>query len=404
MFSDAMMDILEQGVQGYPERLSIATLRDVTWELLKQRHQDAAVRPQVSSPAQTDGDISLVPLFPNCAATRPLHVPNGSGTAARQEEPNPGPSVTPDETPSHCGVAASTERVDKATSGTPCSESGVTEASIRQSLRHRLREAKSSLNSSAAVRDLRKARISMLRLVSAFVCLSLTISVCGALTALHHYPWLWFLIILIFCGGIVGATWHFAVPPGRTLANQWSKIVVHVRIVETSPQCVEVRLWTRLTGSFEANSATAIGSFLTYLEQVLLNEKSSARRIIDDASRSRARLDQATSIAEEWAKKITLAKRAGVEELVAEAQARHRETLVAVEKYRDIWSGDVVHKDKAKMRLRGLNAYVEEIRISSERLSRSVERNDEAAAFGVWDQIITSTRTFLERLQPPPLK
>ena len=67
MFSDALLDVLENGCTSSSDRLSISELGDYVKELLRTRYKDGFVRPEVHSPDQTEGDIAAIPLFPNPA-------------------------------------------------------------------------------------------------------------------------------------------------------------------------------------------------------------------------------------------------------------------------------------------------------------------------------------------------
>src|SRR5262249_35127335 len=65
MFSSVLLDILKDGAPEYPARMSLTQIGDRAKALIVQRFPDEAVRPQVHSPDQGDGDIAGHPLFPN---------------------------------------------------------------------------------------------------------------------------------------------------------------------------------------------------------------------------------------------------------------------------------------------------------------------------------------------------
>lgn len=67
MFSEALLHALKTGHAGEDQWLSISSLAWLIRGYLKERYQDAAVRPEVHSPDQGEGDIGLLPLFPNRA-------------------------------------------------------------------------------------------------------------------------------------------------------------------------------------------------------------------------------------------------------------------------------------------------------------------------------------------------
>src|ERR1700730_9169604 len=62
MLSGALNEILREGLRG--ERLSLSQIHDRTWALIKHRYKTEAVRPELHSPEQLDGDIAKLPLFP----------------------------------------------------------------------------------------------------------------------------------------------------------------------------------------------------------------------------------------------------------------------------------------------------------------------------------------------------
>jgi hypothetical protein len=67
MFSGALLHILRQGYPEDPEKFSLATVGVRTRDLIKERHPSVAVRPEVHSPDQREGDVAILPLFPNPA-------------------------------------------------------------------------------------------------------------------------------------------------------------------------------------------------------------------------------------------------------------------------------------------------------------------------------------------------
>lgn len=70
MFTGALLEVLSTNQPREAERLSLRALGQLTADLIRQRYEDAAVRPEVHSPDQRDGDLADVPLFPNPGVTR----------------------------------------------------------------------------------------------------------------------------------------------------------------------------------------------------------------------------------------------------------------------------------------------------------------------------------------------
>src|SRR5262249_54405572 len=65
MFSWALIDVLRNGGQDLPERLSLADVGERARQLIRERFTDKAVRPEVLSPEQKQGDVAAIQLFPN---------------------------------------------------------------------------------------------------------------------------------------------------------------------------------------------------------------------------------------------------------------------------------------------------------------------------------------------------
>lgn len=70
MFSDALLDVLEHGDPKLDAWFSLRTLQGLTEQAIKSRFGEAAVRPEVHSPYQRQGDLADVSLFPNHASLR----------------------------------------------------------------------------------------------------------------------------------------------------------------------------------------------------------------------------------------------------------------------------------------------------------------------------------------------
>jgi WD40 repeat protein len=70
MFSGVLLGILRDGSRDLPERLSLAQVGELARQLIRERFDDEAVRPEVHSPDQSKGNLAEFPLFPN----RSLHL------------------------------------------------------------------------------------------------------------------------------------------------------------------------------------------------------------------------------------------------------------------------------------------------------------------------------------------
>jgi hypothetical protein len=69
MFSECLLEVLGRGIPSRGERLSLREVANAVTDLVMRKYPEIAVRPEVHSPRQRDGDVADVPLFPN-----PSHV------------------------------------------------------------------------------------------------------------------------------------------------------------------------------------------------------------------------------------------------------------------------------------------------------------------------------------------
>jgi hypothetical protein len=65
MFSGALLSALHHGHGSLGPRLSLSELGDLVKAHIHETYPDTAVRPEVHSPDQREGDVADVPLFPN---------------------------------------------------------------------------------------------------------------------------------------------------------------------------------------------------------------------------------------------------------------------------------------------------------------------------------------------------
>lgn len=86
MFSGALLEILEKGAANAEETLSICDVGELVRSLIKEQFPDDAVRPEVHSPDQGHGDVSVLPLFPNNAKRTQQEAPDTLETLFHQAE------------------------------------------------------------------------------------------------------------------------------------------------------------------------------------------------------------------------------------------------------------------------------------------------------------------------------
>jgi hypothetical protein len=65
MFSECLLEVLERGVPARGERLTLREVGAAVTDLVMRKYPEIAVRPEVHSPRQRDGDVADVPFFPN---------------------------------------------------------------------------------------------------------------------------------------------------------------------------------------------------------------------------------------------------------------------------------------------------------------------------------------------------
>jgi hypothetical protein len=108
MFTGALLDVLMRNQPREEERLSLRVLGRLTADLIRDRFENAAVRPEVHSPDQRDGDLADVPLFPNPPTREPTLREQAAGKSnpAGRSPPDTAllpqmPEVTPRVDPPH---------------------------------------------------------------------------------------------------------------------------------------------------------------------------------------------------------------------------------------------------------------------------------------------------------------
>jgi hypothetical protein len=71
MFTGAFLDILRVGSEHERAKFSLAVAGQLAWSRIKELYPDEAVRPEVHSPDQREGDVADLPIFPNkCVPSR----------------------------------------------------------------------------------------------------------------------------------------------------------------------------------------------------------------------------------------------------------------------------------------------------------------------------------------------
>lgn len=74
MFSGALLMALQRGIGDGSPALSLGQIGDQVWTYIRERYLDQAVRPELHSPDQREGDVATVPLFPNLVGRATLPV------------------------------------------------------------------------------------------------------------------------------------------------------------------------------------------------------------------------------------------------------------------------------------------------------------------------------------------
>ena len=92
VFTGELLRILREGDRAAPDRLSLGDLAELLSDRLKKRFTDV-IRPHVSSPRQKDGQVHVIPLFPNvlAGAARP------PAATAGPDRPDEDRSTPPDD-------------------------------------------------------------------------------------------------------------------------------------------------------------------------------------------------------------------------------------------------------------------------------------------------------------------
>jgi len=71
LFTGAVLEVLQQGVEGYPTHLSFADLRDAAFDRMLAMFGPTAPRPVLHQANASQGDLTRTPAFPNYKTVRP---------------------------------------------------------------------------------------------------------------------------------------------------------------------------------------------------------------------------------------------------------------------------------------------------------------------------------------------
>lgn len=80
MFTGALLRALREGDPMAPRLLSLRDVGGLVEHIIREKYSDDAVRPELHTPEQREGDVSLIPLFPNRAARQGDAVDAVAGT------------------------------------------------------------------------------------------------------------------------------------------------------------------------------------------------------------------------------------------------------------------------------------------------------------------------------------
>ena len=90
VFTGELLRILREGDRAAPDRLSFGDLAELISQRLEKRFTDV-IRPHVSSPRQKDGQVHVIPLFPNvlAGAARPPATTTGPDRTDKDRRSSP---------------------------------------------------------------------------------------------------------------------------------------------------------------------------------------------------------------------------------------------------------------------------------------------------------------------------
>jgi hypothetical protein len=90
MFSECLMDVLEDGIPGKDEALSLSDVAEALQARIRDKFGLQGVRPEIHSPRQRGGDIAKLPLLPNLAYEPPAEkaLPSGLLQALQNSIPD----------------------------------------------------------------------------------------------------------------------------------------------------------------------------------------------------------------------------------------------------------------------------------------------------------------------------
>lgn len=70
MFTGALIEALRHGDKDSPQFLSIQDIYSIIRDLIRNRFEDEAIRPELHTPEQRHGNVAEIPLFPNQATAK----------------------------------------------------------------------------------------------------------------------------------------------------------------------------------------------------------------------------------------------------------------------------------------------------------------------------------------------
>lgn len=365
MFTGALLDVLQQGDGESRGFLSLGRIGQLVQRRIRSLHGNAAVRPEVHSPDQADGDVAAVGLFRNvalgagapdvpaasatAAAARATQSPSGPALPALQPSFAPAPDV-----PALGTVRAFEEaiRLERATL-----QGDSSERQLRQ----------------AAGRATRKLLLGwgllvlVLPLVMVVPSLLLYFSgrgdgVTGLVAGID-------LLLVLLLGRI--SYRRFVVPSwsDRRVAQAQLPRLASFRRRKALDKVA------RLARGFSAADVSSrFQAFVLQAQEALSKEKARVANIIAEQYRAQRELSQIEEQRAEWQRRVELALRAGSPELAAEAGKRVNERAAEARGVGNEHARLVRLCNAEKQRLRALNSHTEVMKRHCRYMRAEVER------------------------------
>lgn len=371
MFTGALLDVLRQGDAESLAFLSLSRVGQLVERRIRSVHGDAAVRPEVHSPDQADGDVAVVDLFRNVAL--------GPSKAEARAAPAPAAKARTEGVSSPPPVVAAVEPPSSTAPNVPARD--VTSLDTVVAFEEALRLERAALHGDPTSQQLSKLSRQALRqlllgcallalvLPAVLVAPPVLLYLSGhdrALTGLVAVADL--LLVLL----LARLSYRRLVVSG---ANGLRGAQARLQLLASVRRRRALKTVAELARGFSAADVNSrFQAFVLAANEALNDEKRRVASVIADQKRAERELAQIEGQRAEWQRRVELAIRAGDPGLAAEAETRARERAEEARSVGDEHARLLRLCNAEKQRLRALNSHAEAMQRHGRYMRSEVER------------------------------